>query len=88
MERAEDVDQAIAALEAIYERNVFPKMKLTWGSYINNIGHEAFPGCFRCHDDSHATADGVLIRQDCDLCHALIAWEEEDPAVLSELGLE
>ncbi len=86
--RAKDVDQAIATLEAIYRRNVFPDMKLTWGSYINNLGHEVFDGCFRCHDDGHATKSGEVIRQDCDLCHAMLAWEEEDPAVLADLGIE
>jgi len=87
-DRPEDVDQAIATLEDIYRRNVFPAMKLTWGSYINNLGHEVFDGCFRCHDDGHATASGEVIRQDCDLCHALLAWEEEEPAVLAELGID
>ena len=27
-------------------------MKVTWGTYANNIGHIDFAGCFRCHDDS------------------------------------
>ena len=38
-------------LAAIYARNVFPEMKVGWGTYPNNIGHEDFLGCFRCHDD-------------------------------------
>jgi hypothetical protein len=69
--RSADVDRAIAETQKIYRRNVFPKMKVTWGSYPNNIGHTDFPGCFRCHDDSHKTKDGAVIRQDCDLCHAI-----------------
>ena len=38
---------------AIYKRNMFPAMKVTWGAYPNNVGHTDFPGCFRCHDDGH-----------------------------------
>jgi hypothetical protein len=27
------------------------------------------PGCFRCHDDEHKSADGGVISQSCELCH-------------------
>jgi len=64
------VEAAIRATQSLYRRNVFPSMNITWGTYVNNIGHVNFPGCFRCHDDSHATADGQVIRQDCGLCHS------------------
>jgi hypothetical protein len=30
-----------------------------------------FPGCFRCHDDSHKTKDGKTIGQECTLCHSI-----------------
>ncbi len=46
-------------------------MRVTWGTHINNLGHTDSPGCFRCHDDNHKTADGEVIRQDCDLCHTI-----------------
>ncbi len=68
--RQNDVDQAIRGIERVYGRNVFPSMRVTWGTHPNNIGHANFPGCFRCHDDAHRTSDGRVIRQDCDLCHA------------------
>ena len=48
------------ALLAIYERNVFPEMNVTWGTYPNNIGHTDFVGCYRCHDDLHSSEDGQL----------------------------
>jgi hypothetical protein len=44
-------------------------MRVGWGTYPTNIGHIAFPGCFRCHDENHKAADGSVIRQDCELCH-------------------
>jgi hypothetical protein len=66
-----DVERTIRAAQAVYARNVFPSMKVNWGTYPNNIGHIAFPGCFRCHDESHKAADGTVIRQDCEMCHSV-----------------
>ncbi|MCB9516544.1 MAG: NapC/NirT family cytochrome c [Candidatus Latescibacteria bacterium] len=77
--------KAVQTAVDIYSRNIFPKMKVAWGTYPNHIGHEASPGCFRCHDDSHSTADGKTISQDCDTCHTLLAWEERDPEILHQL---
>jgi hypothetical protein len=66
---AEQIDQTIAAAQQIYRRNVFPEMRVQFGTYPNNIGHVDFPGCFRCHDDKHKTTDGRTIGQECDTCH-------------------
>ena len=87
-DRRADVAAAVAALRAIYGRNVFPQMKVGWGTYVNNVGHEDFPGCFRCHDDEHKAADGRVIRQDCEACHAVLALDEKSPKVLQDLGLK
>ncbi|WP_243317042.1 NapC/NirT family cytochrome c [Geothrix paludis] len=82
------VDAAAEAVKAIYMRNVFPEMKLTWGTHPNNIGHEESVGCFRCHDGSHTAADGRTIKGDCDTCHTLLAQDEKDPKVLKDLGMK
>ena len=79
------IQQSIAALQNIYSRNVFPQMKVTWGTYPNHLGHENFPGCFRCHDDSHKSKSGKTITQDCSACHELLAVEEEKPLAISEI---
>jgi hypothetical protein len=71
MTRRPDVERAAVAAQAVYSRNVFPSMNVTFGTYPNNIGHTAFPGCFRCHDDSHKSKEGKVISQDCELCHAI-----------------
>jgi hypothetical protein len=63
------LDRAIAGTQEVWARNVFPAMKVTWGTYTNHIGHLDTPGCFRCHDDEHKSKDGKVIRQDCTLCH-------------------
>lgn len=78
---------AIAAVQAIYSRNVFPSMKVTWGTYLNNLGHMDSPGCFRCHDGNHTSAGGKTIPNDCDTCHELKAVDEKNPAILSDLGI-
>ena len=74
-------------LAAIYNRNVFPEMKVTWGTHPNNIGHTAYPGCFRCHDGDHVSKGGKTVTQDCSNCHNLLAVEESKPKVLKDLGL-
>jgi hypothetical protein len=85
--RPNDVQLAGQALVAIYRNNVFPDLKVTWGTYPNNLGHMDDPGCFRCHDDSHATVDKKTIPQDCGTCHQALASEEAAPAILKTLGL-
>jgi NapC/NirT cytochrome c family, N-terminal region len=86
--RSGDIASAGTAIAAIYNRNVFPDLKVTWGTYPNNLGHTDFPGCFRCHDGSHSTADRkTTITQDCNTCHEPLAVDEAAPEVLKTLGL-
>jgi len=86
-QRTRDIEQAGKAVLAIYNRNVFPDLKVTWGTYPNNLGHTDFPGCFRCHDGAHAAADGKSITQDCNTCHEPLAMDEAAPEILKTLGL-
>ena len=71
MGRRQDVERAVNATTGIYRRSVFPEMRVQFGTYPNNIGHMDFPGCFRCHDDTHKAKDGKKIGQDCDSCHGI-----------------
>ncbi|MBI3449284.1 MAG: NapC/NirT family cytochrome c [Acidobacteria bacterium] len=73
------------ALAAAYAANVFPEMKISWGAYPNNLGHMDSPGCFRCHDGEHKSADGRVISNECETCHTVLAVEEENPEVLKTL---
>ena len=87
------VDAAAQSLIAVYKRNVFPDMKVTWGTYPNGMGHSApghnpSPGCFRCHDGSHTSKDGKTLTNDCSTCHNLLASDEANPKQLSDLGLQ
>ena len=81
------VSQAGNALVTIFTNNVFPEMKVTWGTYPNHIGHMSYPGCFRCHDGDHTAKDGSTITQDCSACHNLLAVDEAKPKVLRDLGI-
>jgi hypothetical protein len=74
-------------LLGVWERNVFPEMNITWGTYTSHIGHTDFPGCYRCHDDAHVATDGRTISQDCSSCHEMLAFEESNPEILSSLGI-
>ena len=65
------VRRSVSAAQDVWSTSVFPAMRVTWGTYPNHIGHVDTPGCFRCHDDSHKSADGKTISQDCELCHTL-----------------
>jgi hypothetical protein len=61
-------------------------MKVTWGTYPNNMGHDRFPGCFRCHDGLHTSPDGQhTISNDCGTCHTVLAYQEADPGILKTL---
>jgi nitrate/TMAO reductase-like tetraheme cytochrome c subunit len=85
--QSSEIQAAGVALSAIYQRNVFPDLKVTWGTYPNNLGHTDDPGCFRCHDEAHLTADKKTISQDCGLCHQAVAVDEASPNILKTLEL-
>ncbi len=69
--RGADIQDAVAITTDIYDRSVFPKMKVDWATYPDNIGHRNWPGCFRCHDGRHATADGNVLTRSCTACHTM-----------------
>jgi len=86
--KAAQVKAAGDELATLYSQNVFPFMKVTWGTHPNHIGHMSYPGCFRCHDGEHAAKDGTSITQDCSACHNLLVVDEAKPKVLADLGIQ
>jgi hypothetical protein len=82
------IDEAAKALGDAYTWNNFPQMKVTWNLYPNHIGHQDSPGCFRCHDNKHATDTGEKVSKKCGTCHNIVVRNESDSAVLQELGLQ
>ena len=84
--KAPAIAAAGKALGDIYSWNVFPKMKVTWGTHKSNLGHDDdAPGCFRCHDKKHVAPDGAKISGGCKICHAVLADDEKDPEILKTL---
>jgi len=73
------ISRAADGIFAIYRLNVFPDMKMTFGVHRSHLGHpDGAGGCFRCHDEEHATTDGLALSQDCELCHQVLAQEEPE----------
>jgi hypothetical protein len=71
---AAQIDAAIAEIKVLYRLSATPAMKVTPSTYPDNIGHQDFPGCFRCHDGGHFLVEnGVATRKaipsTCDTCH-------------------
>jgi len=88
--RAAQVNAAAEAIKAIHLRNVWPDMKLVWGTHPNQIGHagnDLAGGCYRCHDGNHKAADGRVITSDCSACHQILAQDEKDPKILKDMGM-
>lgn len=76
--KSDAINNAVKAVRDIYSKNNFPEMKTTWSTHPDNIGHFYWPGCFRCHDGKHKSADGRVISKDCDLCHLVIGQKQEN----------
>lgn len=67
-----DLRKAGAYLLETYLGNVWPNMGIKWGTYGSHLGHQRAEegwGCWRCHDEEHANAEGKTISQSCDMCH-------------------
>jgi len=79
-EKAVAIKKAALEVQGIYSRNFFPKMKVSWNTYPNHVGHFYSPGCFRCHDGKHRSKDGRMISKDCNLCHTMISQKQENIA--------
>ncbi|NOH00882.1 MAG: hypothetical protein HND47_02330 [Chloroflexi bacterium] len=65
------IKQAVAEIQAIYDRTVFHDQEIDWTTYPNNLGHIESPGCFRCHDGKHLNENEEAIRLECNICHAI-----------------
>lgn len=76
--QADAVKKAVVEVQKIYSKNFFPKMKVSWNTYPNHIGHFYYPGCFRCHDGKHKSRDGRTISKDCNLCHTVLNQKQEN----------
>ena len=77
--RMQEIQQAVSALQDIYNRNIHHGMKITWGSYPNHLYHDGNGGCFRCHNASMVNKAGASIGNDCTQCHSILAYNSSQP---------
>ena len=85
--KAASINRAIAEMRRIYELIATPEMKVTARTYPDNLGHQAFPGCMRCHDGGHyKVVDGALSRESipsaCATCHTFPQIGSNTSAIL------
>jgi len=85
-EKAQQPDEAIRRVQEIYLKNNFPAMKTSWRTYPDHIGHFLSPGCYRCHDGLHESADGRVVTSECTACHLII--EQGDGETVHEIDLD
>jgi hypothetical protein len=64
-----EIDEAQALAEDMIVQVVFSEPGITWADFLDNGKHYEAPGCFRCHDGKHLSADGASIRLHCNICH-------------------
>ncbi len=83
--KAAQINTAIAQIKVLYRLTATPEMKVTAGTYPDNLGHLDFAGCFRCHDGGHFLVEngavtGKTIPSTCNTCHT---FPQLGPAVAS-----
>jgi len=84
-----EIKQAIGEVQAIFQRTIFPEMKVDWKTHPSNIGHFLSAGCFRCHDGNHVSAEGKVVSKDCNACHTVLSEAESGvPIMGSATGIQ
>jgi NapC/NirT cytochrome c family protein len=76
--KPDSVAAAVAAVQEIYERSMFPEMKVRWSSYPDNLGHRDSVGCFRCHNETLKDASGKTVFTTCTGCHVVLSQGDGD----------
>lgn len=78
-EHREAIDRSEAVMKELLYRIKFSHPKVSWRSFPDHSSHNHFPGCFRCHDGKHLSAEGDSVRLHCNICHDIpLVWREGD----------
>ncbi len=84
--RADAIKRSGDAIAAVFNQNVFPEMKIAWGTYPSFANHHNDSGCFRCHNPDLVDDKGKKMEQECDgMCHTPLATESNKPEILDIL---
>ncbi|MBV9242991.1 MAG: NapC/NirT family cytochrome c [Acidobacteria bacterium] len=86
IDKRDAINQAIGAIQTIFQTYFFPEMRTDWQTHPNNIGHLNSAGCFRCHDGQHVSDTGKVISNDCTICHTVIFDGQAPPAQNMKVG--
>jgi nitrate/TMAO reductase-like tetraheme cytochrome c subunit len=70
-QNADKINSAILSIQEIFNQSVHIEQKSDWDTHPDNIGHDYFPGCFRCHGGQHLNSSQEGIRLECNLCHSI-----------------
>jgi hypothetical protein len=81
--KSASVKRSAQTLQQVFRTTIFPEMKVDWRTHLDNRGHFYSPGCFRCHDNKHKSADGKVISKACDLCHSVVG-QKEDATIMAD----
>jgi hypothetical protein len=79
------IEKVVTTLQTLYQKNIFPKMNLTWNTHLDHIGHLNYKGCFRCHNATHVSEGGDIIRRDCRLCHVITGQGSPDSMMIGSI---
>ena len=77
--KSTSIDKAISTLQNVYNTNVHYGMNVDWGAYPNFLGHQNGGGCFRCHNSDLIDEAGTPIKNDCTMCHSILANDSPQP---------
>lgn len=70
----EEIEQAVPEVKDLVRLVVFEEEGVTWRSFPDHMGHgghKPFAGCFRCHNGTLQSEEGVPVRISCSLCHSI-----------------
>ena len=86
-DQAAEISAAVASLQTAYRLIATPGMRVNEATYPNNIGHQASPGCFRCHDGAHykivsGKVSTETIPSQCSTCHTFPQIGQNESGVL------
>ncbi|HWR81942.1 MAG TPA: NapC/NirT family cytochrome c, partial [Candidatus Deferrimicrobium sp.] len=78
LQRKTAINEAVEAVQTIYNENFFPEMKTDYRARENYLSHFVNDGCFRCHDGVKENVRGETISRECTVCHLIVAQGPSD----------
>jgi hypothetical protein len=76
LSRSGDIENMVSEVQRIFRTNIFPEMHVDWRTHPDNVGHQYYNGCFRCHDGNHKSKEGRVITKSCTACHTVLSQEQ------------